>query len=202
MLCVHALPCAHVSQLLYGVRSCGWLLVSHLAQDAMFCMHVLPCAHVAQLLLCACSARSCACRMPMGKPACCAHACPQFACSMLDMHAHTCRSSDAWGMHEIWQAHPDKPIGLIRACEPHTASSRRDAPCETPPTMILQTHSGDSGRLLPTLERRSSRLCGSPFSREIQGGLCLPWLDGDWCFRVAPRNAFTRALMRAFGPTL
>ena len=95
-------------------------------------------------------------------------------------------------MHEIWRAHPDKPIGLIRACEPHTASSRRNTPCETSPTMILQTHSGDSGRLLPTLERRSSRLCGSPFSREIQGGLCLPWLDGDWCFRVAPRNAFTR----------
>ena len=45
----------------------------------------------------------------MGKPACCAHACPQFACSMLGMHAHTCWSSDTWGMHEIWQAHPDKP---------------------------------------------------------------------------------------------
>ena len=51
MLCVHALPCAHVAQLLYGVRSCGWLLVSHLAQDAMFCLHALPCVHVAKLLL-------------------------------------------------------------------------------------------------------------------------------------------------------
>ena len=30
----------------------------------------------------------------------------------------------------------------------------------------------------------SPRHTGSPFSRAIQGGLCLPWPAGDWCFRV------------------
>ena len=42
---------------------------------------------------------------------------------------------------------------------------------------------------------------GSTFSREIRGGLCLPWLDGDWCFRVAPRNAFTRFVGFAYDAT-
>ena len=91
--------------------------------------------------------------------------------------------------------------GSLRLCT--RARHGKGAPPQVSPSRALQIplQSRQVFRVLLLLQLQIVSSCDVSFSGDSGRPLPTLWLDGDWCFRVAPRNAFTRFVGFAYDAT-